>query len=363
MTLLYLLNIFIGNPHIPTVYNFLKLFRFLGGGFRTPHTSKWLPYATWLILPLSIVLMGLVYQFRNRSRTAQSSESPYLATMTCLVAIILFIQIVLHQWPAQLLYFHQTLPIYFVCLGALLNELINRLTRLQFAGAFALILIAGIVTLKVHDAYAPSIVNFEHPLLMLALLSVGGLVAISGIEGLEKLGALVFLLAFFLLNIFGFPKFQFSPPLGLNHSLLDLNSGVQSAKENFLATLAWTDFIDRLDPERTHYIWYNQFSHFGGLFLQFSAPTYLYQERQLNREFPSTHPGAYQQGNSGGTEPSDGMKILIISDKPDSATIGKSAMEHERKLTFVSEETDVFEFKNLKLYATKAILSEKNLAQ
>lgn len=350
--IVYVTYLKVGIDKVPMKNNIEKLFWFFIGGLPTPHLSQWLPSAIWLIFPLSILVTYSILMAKTillKSKRLSQFELGFASLFFSLVGLLCFTQFVLKQYPLQLLYFHQTLPVYFLCLGLLISPLISQLNSITFFLYSTALFSLGAATLWIHNNIDFHRLVAGRPIIILALLvfSLSIIVFISGSKTIANIGLTIFITAFSVLNLVNFVSIL--PNMDMNHSPAQLSLGLKNSKQNFLATLTWCDYIDVIDPKRSFLLWYNDNSNIGALIRQFSAPTYLYQAMQFNRVFPSVSPGTSLPGNSGGTTASVGQKILIISEKSDAEEL---ADENLRKvgLSLKVERKDQFIFKTIHLY-------------
>lgn len=321
----------------------IKLTHFVGGGYSAPPAESWLPDASWLIVPFAVTLACAValVRFVVRERTVPSllsalKEWHVVALLNLAsLSIVLFIELYLNQWPLQFLYFDQTLPVTFLGLGALFGRRSGGAPRLTAAFEIALAASGSLLGLWVVGQYPYTYSTVRDPLAaklelgpyeILAAFVLVTAVVLYGSNRFRFARSLV--IAYLLmLNIFSFSP-TFGPFLYANTwSALSRPAPINSSKGIYLTTLHVADFVDRIDPERKHALWFNDGGAIGPLLRQVNAVAFLNDSGlRINREFPKLEDFGGFMG-SGGRPPRARDRILVLSPDPSAPTQAEAALK------------------------------------
>ena len=319
--------------------NINKLLGFtVGNSYRAPEYSSWLPTATWLILPLVICAVQLyIYIWKGRNHREYSQAIPFFALTLITFAAQLFVNLVVHQWSLQFLYFNQALGIYFLGLSPLIAIPLKNLRNL---GNYLVVLLAvccsliGIAFANAKQFTALTLLEnlpfsgyfIVHPLRLaiVVILLLPVLLCISFVKNRYLPVSLSILL---LINIF-----SFSPTFGCfacfdAASRFGIWPGVTSMSQNQSSTLQVARLIDRVDPKRKSKIWYNENEPLGPVFRQVNAISYLNNgSNRVNKSFPNFTEAAQPLGSEGSTLES-GDQILVLSSKVEDLNVLSNALK------------------------------------
>ena len=348
--------------------NIRKLFSFVGGAYTAPPFSLWLADASWLIIPVGVVMASSIYLLINfhRCRTVgtffYTLEEKHVITLIVLVSFttMLFIELVVKQWSLQFLYFDQTLPITFLGLGVLLghvNATTNFRMRIFEIGTTAL---ASLLTLWILDHYVITWQDVKNlvelkpkTVLFIAMLLTSVFLCLAIYNKALRALAIIFLV---VLNVF-----SFSPTFG-NFLCWDafarnnMPKALSSNESIFLGTIKLAKLIDRIDPDRSASIWYNEAGAFGPLIRQVNAVTYLNSaDRRINKAFPNLNDFTGPIGSEG-HPPHAGETLLIISLDVDHLQQAVKSLK-ERGLTIKRASTSQLQLDtSTVIYASKVLL-------
>ncbi len=305
--------------------NIQKLLGFtVGNAYRAPAFSTWLPYATWLALPIIITItQGYLYILYRRSKRDDVVFNSFLALTTITLIAQVFVNVFGGQWSMQFMYFNQTLGIYLLALGPLLSRILastsNRNQIFLICVALSLSVLSLFEANQTHftSEYLIRLVHpleasLNHPLRGLAFLLLITPFILTYLVFREKL--LIFVLLIFMtVNIF-----SVSPTFGcfacFNAVCRAGNvPGLQSASENQLLTLQLVREIDRIDRKRKFKLWFNELEPLGPVFRQVNAVGYLNSSyNRVSKSFPDLEETAQPIGSEGSGF-SDGIRLLIIT--------------------------------------------------
>jgi hypothetical protein len=306
--------------------NIRKLLHFTGGGYARPPFQEWLPNASWLILPGSIFIAAVVFivcgVFSKNAKAQSVQDIKYINAVLAAVIISgclnLFVDIVIHQWSLQVLYFNQTIPVYMLGLGALLHACKTKMSQIQGRFLLAVCIFCFITTLYITNHYYFTWSDF-FGIKLLGALSCLITVMVAGATLLffarkHFLIQLCAILYLFLINIF-----SFSPAFGnfISYDAFASTAFREPLKSNysiFNTTIALSKKLDQIDPFRICHIWYNESEFLGPLFRQVNATNYLNcGDRRINKQFPLLQDFSGPIGSEGHF-PQSGNEILIITE-------------------------------------------------
>jgi len=307
------------------INNINKLFGFIGGAYTAPPLSTWITDASWLILPVGVVIASTIKLFfyfktcKGVEEFLYRLEEKHVVKIMVVVSFttMLFINFVIKQWSLQFLYFNQTLPIVFLGVGVLLGH--NRVGVISRICLFEIgvVIFSSLLTLWLLDHYVitwQDVKNFvgikNVVLLMIIILFTSLFLSIALLNRFLRFVAIVWLI---VLNIV-----SFSPTFG-NFLCWDA-----FAKENmpkllssnhsiFLSTIQLAKFIDKIDPNRRASLWYSELGSLGPLIRQVNAVTYLNSgDKRINKSFPSLNDFSGPIGSEGHV-PFSGETLMILS--------------------------------------------------
>lgn len=314
--------------------NIEKFFGYtVGNQYRAPAFSDWLPGATWLVLPGSISLSALgclVIRIPKISRFQFSPIDKLLILAPLSFTISLFIQLVAHQYSLQFLYFNQTIPIYFLSLGALVYLIISQRSEEKYW--LTLSVFATVVVLLFTRYLDFTSYTFTSVILRMFILNSPQLVLFLSIA----VGALILFLAtrltvlspLALSILLLFSIFSFSPTYGCfscyNANAAAIQPAPASSTEVILRNVVHlSSEIDKIDSKREAKLWFSEFEPLGPIFRQVNAVTYLNSpSSRVSKSFPEvTDVGAPLGSESSGM--SKTSMIIILSSDPGSVQVGQ----------------------------------------
>jgi hypothetical protein len=314
--------------------NLEKFFGYtVGNDYRAPAFSVWLPWATWLVLPGSIALAALgclLIRIRKVSKFRFTPTDKLLVLAPVSFSISLLIQLVVHQYSLNFLYFNQTIPFYFLSLGGLLHLIVSQkqdekywLTLSSFTAVGVLLFSRTLdfssytftsVIMRVFELQSPQIVLF-----LSVLIGASTIYMATRMPPLAPLALSIVL----LLSVF-----SFSPTYGCflcyNASAAAIQAAPASSSEAIFGNVVkLSRSIDEIDPKRQARLWFSDFESLGPIFRQVNAVTYLNSPTsRVSKSFPElTDLGAPLGSESSGL--SDTSTIIILSSDPSSAQVGQ----------------------------------------
>ncbi len=311
-----------------------KLFSFtVGNDYRAPGLSTWLPGASWLLLPLIVCSVQIyLYTWGKNHKSQGVISAPFFALSLGVMFAQLLVNIFLHQWSLQFMYFNQTIGIYFLSLASIVSMPIMLLSRgkqhLVLVGTFLVSMISLLIANTKYYTSQTLLENFPFTPFFLVdpleggtnpdpfrfgistILIVSIVLFFSIVK--QKFSAIALSLLI-LVNIF-----SISPTYGCfacaeATSRKGIWPGVESISQNQNGTLEASRLIDALDPLRRSKIWYNELEPLGPVFRQINAVSYLNTEaNRISKMFPSVSEGGQPIG-SGGSSLRSGDQILVLS--------------------------------------------------
>lgn len=314
--------------------NLEKFFGYtVGNVYRAPAFSAWLPGATWLVLPGSIALAALgclVIRLRKILKFQFSPNDKLLILAPVSFIILLLIQLVVHQYSLQFLYFNQTIPFYFLSLGGLLHLIVSQkqdekywLTLSSFTAVAVLLFSRSLdfssytftsVIMRVSVLHSPQLI-----LLLSIFVGASTIYMATRMPVLSPLALAIVL----MLSVF-----SFSPTYGCflcyNASAAAIQPAPASSYESILKNVVQLSrFIDNIDPKRQARLWFSELEALGPIFRQVNAVTYLNSaSSRVSKSFPElTDVGAPLGSESSGL--SNAKTIIILSSDPNSAQVGQ----------------------------------------
>ena len=305
----------------------------MGNSYRAPAFSVWLPGATWLVLPASISLAALgclMVRIRKISKFQFAPTDKLLILAPLSFTISLSIQLVVHQYSLQFLYFNQTIPIYFLSLGALVHLAISQKQEEQYwltlSGftAIAVLLFSRSLDFSSYTFTSAIMRVFplDSPQLVLFLSIFIGALTIYLATRIPLLSPLA-LSVVLLLSVF-----SFSPTYGCflcyNASAATIQPAPASSSEAILKNVVHlSSAIDIIDPRRQAKLWFSESEALGPIFRQVNAVTYLNSaSSRVSKSFPE-----FIDLNAPIGSESSGLLntsvIIILSSDPGSPEVGQ----------------------------------------
>jgi hypothetical protein len=305
----------------------------IGNNYRAPGFSTWLPGASWLLLPLIICFIQIyLYTWVKWHKSKITISTPFFALSVSVMLAQLFVNIFLHQWSLQFMYFNQTIGVYFLALASIVSIPIMLWSKgkqcVLLASTFLISIFSLFVANTKHYTSQTFIDNFPFapfflvdPLqggtgpdpLRLGISLVVIIPIVIFISIIKKKFSAIALSILIFINIF-----SFSPSFGC-FACFDAVSrqgifpGVESMSQNQSATLVVAKFIDRIDRNRTAKIWFNEMEPLGPVFRQINSVSYLNNEsNRVSKSFPNISEGEQPLG-SGSSSLKSGDQVLVLS--------------------------------------------------
>jgi len=304
--------------------NINKLLSFtVGNAYRAPEPHLWLAEASWVIVPLVISIAAtarIIFLWKNKSLLSPVQALLFLAPLS--FATLTLINVSISQWSLQFLYFNQTLPFYYLSLGALVFEFST--SRRQIGSSLLLSSAIVMISYWFISDYHYTFGDFRR-LLMGESDYLPNLIFLLGIAFLSALLIIWFVLrrkfvTFAIVFLTLLSTLSFSPSFGCflcfdsrvsRSSVPAIASGSDRLYTN---TVALSERIVELDPERRAKIWFSEFSEEGPLVRQANAVVYLNDARKrVSKSFPAIDDVNGAPIGSEGSGIASGDKILLIS--------------------------------------------------
>lgn len=305
----------------------------IGNNYRAPSFSTWLPGASWLLLPSIVCFVQIyLYAWKRHRRHEISVSIPFFALSLSVMFAQLFVNIFLHQWSLQFLYFNQTIGIYFLSLASIVSISMMQWSKERQRIVLVITFFTSIVSLILantnHYTSQTLVENLPFSLFFLAdplhegtvpdplrvgisaILIIPILMLITTIK--QKFTS-ISLTMLIVINIF-----SFSPTYGC-FACADATSqkgiwpGVESMLQNQNETLNAAELIDGIDSPRQYKIWYNELEPLGPVFRQINAAAYLNTEsNRVSKSFPNILE-VDQPIGSGSSSLRSGDQVLVLS--------------------------------------------------
>lgn len=320
--------------------NIEKLFGYTAGNdYRAPAFSVWLPGASWLVLPgaISVAALGsIIIRLRNSTKLEFLPTDKLLILAPVTFTMSLSIQLVVHQYSLQFLYFNQTLPVYFLSLGALIQQIVSKKQDENYWLTLSGFTAVGVLLFS-------RTIDFSSYTLVKVLLSAFALHSSQLILFLFFLvGSSVILLATMkpklsplaLSIILLLSVFSFSPTYGCflcyNSNAIAIQPAPASSSEAILRNVvSLSRLVDKIDRPRQAKLWFSESEPLGAIFRQVNAVTYLnLPTSRVSKSFPAiTDLGSPIGSESTGF--SNTSTVILLSSDPDSAHVGRLSAASE----------------------------------
>lgn len=299
--------------------NIRKLFDFtIGGSTRAPEFSQWLPTASWLIIPLAITFVAAVF-LMVKWKNLELSDRFLLLLSPVLFSMLLFINVVIKQWPLQHLYFAQSLPVHYLTLGTLLKH------SLDSRGAKRMWTQCALVAVVILTLWSNVSIMFFSSLLSPIKFKYSNLTMMQGLVGCVLILTAVLLwqirsskispltLSLFLaISLFSASPSYVCQLCENGYAKSNRPSFAASVETNLKNTLMIRSFLRRLDSSSKGKIWFDEASAVGPLLRQVNAVTYLNEEgSRISKAYPQIIDEAQPVGSSG-SFPDPGDLLLIV---------------------------------------------------
>ncbi len=333
--------------------NIEKFFGYTAGNdYRAPAFSVWLPGASWLVLPgaISVAALGcLIIRLGNSTKLEFLPTDKLLILAPITFTMSLLIQLVVHQYSLQFLYFNQTLPVYFLSLGALIQQIVSKkqdenywLTLSGFT-AVAVLLFSRSIDFSSYTLVKVLLnalaLNSSQLILFLCFLMGSSVILMATIKSKLAPFALSIVL---LLSVF-----SFSPAYGCflcyNSNAVAIQPAPASSSEAILRNVVdLSRLIDRIDRHRRAKLWFSESEPLGPIFRQVNAVTYLNSpSSRVSKSFPAiTDPGSPIGSESSGF--ADTSTVILLSSDPESTQVGSLSAA---TAGFVFKNSDTFQLR------------------
>jgi len=312
--------------------NLNKLVSFTAGNaYRAPAFSQWLPTATWLVLPFLICGFAAIMLIQRGS--LQKLPHHYLAFIALPIATFVLqvsVNLFLHQWSLQFLYFNQSLGLYFASLGVCIATFFKLFSKKYQVKLIYVSLLLSIFSILLTNYKFYNVMTLaekipfgeyflSHPLRS-SLIIISILLVVMFRGQFIKIFSLFSLCALVSINIF-----SFSPSYGCFMcadviARQGIWAGVKDMKQNQISTITVSKVVSDLDSRRDFKIWYDENEPLGPVFRQINSIVYLnVQENRVNKAFPALSE-AIQPIGSEGRGLVSGDRILVLSSQNQAAT-------------------------------------------
>lgn len=300
-----------------------------------PAFSVWLPGASWLVLPgtISVAALGcLMIRIRCLAKIQFLPTDKLLILAPITFAMSILIQLVFHLYSLQFLYFNQTLPIYFLSLGALIHKIISQKQEeiywLTLSGvtAIAVLLFSRSIDFSSYT-FTKALLNalslHSSQLVLFLCFLMGSFVIFLATKN-PKLSPLA------LSTVLVLSVFSFSPTYGCflcyNSNAAAIQPAPASSSEAILRNvISLSRLIDKVDRNREAKLWFSESEPLGPIFRQVNAVTYLNSpSSRVSKSFPAIT----DQGNPAGSEStgfSDTRTVILLSSDSASAQVGSTS--------------------------------------
>ena len=297
-----------------------------------PVFSVWLPGASWLVLPgtISLAALGcLLTRIRSLIQLQFSATDKLLILAPITFIMSILIQLIFHLYSLQFLYFNQTLPIYFLSLGALIHQIISQKQEeiywLTLSGvtAIAVLLFSRSIDFSSYSltkVLMNALALHSSQLVLFLCFLVGSSVVFLATRK-PKLSPLALSIVLVL------SVFSFSPSYGCflcyNSNAAALQPTPASSSEAILRNVvSLSRLIDKIDRDRQAKLWFSESESLGPIFRQVNAVTYLNSpSSRVSKSFPAIT----DQGSPAGSEStgfSNTSTVILLSSDPASSQVG-----------------------------------------
>jgi hypothetical protein len=335
----------------------------VGNNYQAPEFSTWLPGASWLLLPLIICFVQIcLYAWAKKYKNQNVVILPFFALSIGVMFAQFFVNIFLHQWSLQFMYFNQTIGIYFLSLASIVSIPIMLLSRkkqyLLLASTFLVSITSLLIASSQHYTSQTFLENFPfRPFFLVnpleggtnpdplgfgisTVLIVSLVMFISIVKQKFSAIALSFLI---IVNVF-----SFSPTFGcfacLNAVAREgIIPGVESMSQNQNETLAAATLIDRIDPSRRAKIWFDYKDSLGPVFSQINSVAYLNSEaNRVSKSFPNILEQGQPLGSGSSSFKSGDHLLVLSSDARDEEVLFETLKELNFQSTLITRLTSKF---------------------